>query len=119
MQSFSRPAVAQLSPDSLELLLTKLARLRLKVAELKREQAEWVKLPAAEHRQAAWTLEADRMRLAELEVLAWLAMREKEYQDSEAQVQVHLESARALRDSRPTLVPATAPPEKKPDAPTS
>lgn len=112
--------MADLSPDSLELLLTKLARLRLKVAVQKRQEAaEWAALPAAEHRQAAWQLQADRERLAELEVLLWLATREKEYQEAEAEVQRHLESQRALRASRPTLVPMPATDMAKPVAPTS
>ncbi len=119
MQSSSPRAAAQLSPDFLELLLTKLARLRLKVAEQKRDRAAWVSLPAAEHRQAEWFLQRDRESLAELETLVWLAMREKEFQDSEARLAEHQESVRALRASRPTLVPPPAPPEKKPGAPMS
>jgi len=104
------------SQESLELLLTKLARLRLKVASQKRESAGWSKLPAAEHRQAAWQLQADKERLAELELLVWLA------------TQAKVETLQAGPDltgriaaswtTKPLLAPSLVPSPSKPDAET-
>lgn len=91
------------SPQTLELLLTKLARLRLKVAAQKQAMLEWPQLTAAEHRLQAWELEANREKLAELELLVWLA--------SQAQVpaEVRDASGAVYRTTRPLLVPDPAP----------
>lgn len=111
------------SPENLELLLTKLARLRLKVGDQKRESALWASLPAAEHRQAAWLLQQDRERLAELETLVWLATREKERREAEEAYRLDLavlgevlSLAYASEPTNPNPVPNHAQSPSKPDA---
>lgn len=86
------------SPQSLELLLTKLARLRLKVREGNLAMQEAYSMTAAEHRLTQWQLAADREKLAELETLVWLAYHP------------------ALQTSNPSPVPNPAPTNPNPDA---
>ncbi len=103
------------SPQTLELLLKKLTRRRMKLERLKELRDD--SLSHLEATQAGFYIAEAREEIAQLEVLLWLARQAKQAEAALEQVEGVM-SRLASPTTKPNPAPPSAPPPSKPDADT-